>query len=331
MVRLNVLDKGYLNFSSYEINLKYNAIASTFSFQVLNPVLDDLFDFPRCEILKDDLPILTGTILIPELKSSAKPELARISGYSVAGVLEDVEIPTDLYPLQSDNLSLEEVAEKYTNPFDVNLAYTQNIETDMKAKYTKITADEGQNIKSFLNELASQKGIILTHNELGSLVFTRLEVDKLTPAAQFVDGSEGIKNMSLAINGQALHSKIVVIRQASTKNPDAGQSEIDNPYCNIYRPKTIILNTADVFDTGKAARKALSDELVNIKLTINTTEFVKPGNIISVKSDNLRIKKFTDFFVEECVITGNKVDENYTLSCVLKDVYSDGAVANIFN
>lgn len=331
MVRLNLIDKQYIYFSEYSIDLTYNAIASSFTFKVQKNVLDNLLDYPRCEIIKDEFPILTGTIIVPQLKVTSKPELITISGYSVPGVLEDVPIPIDLYPLQSDNLNLEEIAEKYTNPFDVNIAFTQNVEKDMKKKYNKIVADESETIKSFLNKLASQRGIILTHNELGSILFTRVEVDKLIPAEVFIEGDNGINSMTLDINGQSLHSKITILKQASLKNPDAGQYTINNPYCPIYRPNTLIHESGDIFDIKKAARKALSDELTAIKLTINTTKFVKPGNIIQVKSESLRLNELTDFFVEETNIKGNVKDETYTLTCVLKDVYSDNEVKRLIN
>lgn len=331
MVRLNIIDKQYVYFNEYTIELKYNTIASTFSFKIQKDILDNLLGYPRCEIIKDEFPILTGTIIVPQLKVTSKPELISISGYSVPGVLEDIPIPTDLYPLQSDNLNLEEIAEKYTNPFNVNIAYTQNVEKDMKKKYTKVVADESETIKSFLTKLASERGIILTHNELGSILFTRVEVDKLTPVGVFIEGDAGINAMTLDINGQALHSSITVLKQASVNNPDAGQFTIDNPYCDIYRPNTLIHDSGDIFDIEKAARKALSDELTAIKLTINTTKFIKPGNIIQVKSESLKLNSITDFFVEETIINGNVKDETYTLICVLKDVYSDNEVKRLIN
>jgi prophage tail gpP-like protein len=331
MVRLDILDKGFVNFSDYTISLKYNTIASTFTFSVLNFVLDDLFGYPRCEILKDGFPILSGVVIIPQLTSVAEPTLSKISGYTVAGILDDVEIPVDSYPLQSDNLNLSEIAEKYTNPFDVNVAFTQNVEKDMFKAYPKAVAENTQTIKDYLTELASQRGIILTHNELGSLVFTRVDVDALVPVEQFTDDTIGKDSMELQVNGQQLHNKITVIREASVDNPDAGEATVQNPYCPIYRPKTIITTTSDVFDVEKAARKALSDELTAIKLVIQTKRFVKPGNLVRVQSEKLRILKPVDWFVEECEINGTTIEENYTLTCVLKDVYSDNTVTNIFN
>ena len=57
----------------------------------------------------------------------------------------------------------------------------------------------------------------------------------------------------------------------------------------------------NVFNVEKSARKALSDELSSaIKLTINTTEFIPPGELVQVQSEKLRINKPIDFFVEEC-------------------------------
>ena len=330
MVRLNIEDKRYSNFSDYTINLKLNAIASVFKFNALNDILNNVIGFEKCEIFKDNDLLLTGYILVPQYKVTSKPELISISGYSLPGILEDVQIPVSLYPLQSDNLNLQEITRKYLSSFDIDAVFDDTIQTESLKNYKKIIADETQTIKSFLNELASQRGIILTHNEKGNLVFTRINVNTLIPVETFSEGDKGIYSMSLDISGQQLHSEITVIRQASRDNPDSAQSTIQNPYCSIFRPKVTTLSSGDLFDIDKAARRQLSNELTSITLTINTTKFIKPGNLITVTSESLKLNK-TEFIIQETEINGDVKDEKYTLKCVLKDVYSNNIVTRKIN
>ena len=74
----------------------------------------------------------------------------------------------------------------------------------------------------------------------------------------------------------------------------------------------------------------LSAELRNIKFNISTTKFVKPGNLIELKSESLGIKDFVELFVEQTDIKGDANGESYVLTCVLKEVYSMEKVKNIF-
>lgn len=309
-------------FSEYTIDLKFAAIASAFSFAGLKDFLPDISDYTEIKVMDGSDLILTGTIVNQSNVVSAMPQLIIASGYSLPGVLEDTNIVGNL---QSDNLTLKEIIDKVLQPY--GLSYVN--ETDLSKKYDKSVAEVTSTPKEYLNGLCSQQNIIMSHNENGEVVFTKLNVDELKPVVSISDNSE-LTKMELIRNGQAMHSEITVIRQASIKNPDAGQFTISNPYCNAYRPKTKILNSGDIFSVSDAARNELSSELTNITLIIDTLLFIKPGNLIEVQSDLLNIKK-SKWFVEQTKIKGTVSSETYTLTCVLSDVYSQNDVKNVLS
>ena len=328
-MRVVINNKEYSNFSSYNINLAYNSIASSFTITGLNHVILNPLSYPEIKIYDEsnDL-IITGRIVTPEYSDFASVNQITYSGYSLPGVLEDCNIPIELYPLQSDNLSLKQICDKLFTSFGISYVIDSIVSDEMNKKYTKSIAGEGQSIKDYINALASQRGVIMTHDRNGNVVFTRLNIANLKPVYYFEN--ESTVEMSLSFDGQAMHSEITIIRQASTDNPDAGQFTITNPYVDSYRPKVKVMSSGDIFDVRKASRQELSNELSTIKLNIKTKKYIKPGSIIQAKSERLLINKPTSFFVESTNIQGDVNGEKYTLVCSLPDVYSDNEVKSIF-
>lgn len=331
MIKVKVNGKQFSGFANYQIDLKFNSVASAFSLGVKQDIVKSMFDYPDCVITSEKNGLLiTGTIMAPSLKSSSKPESTQIAGYSKCGILEDCSIPISLYPLQYDNLSLGQITAKILNEFGLSFVSSPSVADEMNKTYEKTTSQPGETIKDFLNKLASQRGVILSNDRKGQLLYTRFAVNELKPVASFAVGRYGVSAMDLNINSQAMHSDITVMGQASD-NPDASEFTIKNPYVSKFRPIIKKLDSGDNFDAEKAARFELANEISNIKLTFNTTKFIYPGQLITVENSEINLTKPTEFFVQETSIKGTEKDEeHYTLTCVPKDVYTNSEAKNIF-
>ena len=331
-MKVVINNKEFRGFDKVGVNQKYNAIASTFSIVSNRELFDYYLEYPICQIYdENDKLILTGNMFAPKVKSTSQPNDLIYSGYSLPGILEDSSIPIDSYPLQFDNLSLLEITEKLIKPFNISFNIIGNIFNDLNKRYDKVLADPGTSIKQFINDLASQRNIYLSNNELGELIFTRYERNKFLPTEFYEEGQPGLKEANLNINSQVMHSEITVIKQANKDNPDGYQTTINNPYVERYRPIVLISNSGDLTDINKAARNALSNELSNIKFNLKTTRYSRPGTTIELKAPSLRLNKSTELMVQS--ISFNKTtqdNDDYNLVCVLPDVYTNEPVKNIF-
>jgi len=331
-MKLKISGKTFTNFSSYEINLIFNSVASTFSFDTQSDELKDLINFQQCEIFTDDNDLLiTGTILPTTLRSSTVKETVKVKGYSLPGVLEDCQIPVTLYPLQFDGLNLKEITEKILSIFPFSFQFSSSVAEIINKKYEKIESDPKKTIKEFLNELARQRNIILSHLPDGRLLYTKFAAS-LRTVDHFEIGMNGIEKMAIQINGQKLHNPIYVVGQSgSDENSDSTDAVIDNPYFEAFRPKVIVLSDGDEFDAETTARNELAKEVSSIKLTFQTTKFNKPGRLITVKNPEIRLNKATPFFIESVNIKGSSNEKDkYNYTCVPRAVYTDESVTNIF-
>ncbi len=336
-LRVKIRGKSFQYFNTFTLNLKYNAIASAFSidgiYDQMNIEQKNLFkplSYHDVEVFYQDEKLITGTALNNSTSIENKETTVGLSGYSKPGILEDCQIPTTIYPLQFDNLSLKEIIEILIKPFNLNLKIDTNI-TELASKiYEKTTAEAGQDIKGYLTDLASQRGLILSHDNLGNLLLTRPKINRPSIATY----REGVPStrISLSVNGQALHSKITVLRQASFDVDVAGEEIVDNTLISQFRPTTKEQTSGQNDQILNFAKNIRGSELRNIKLTVVTdrwrwydgkkSRIILPNNIIDIISPSNYIPNRTSFFVEDVDIEGTSEGEKATIKCVLPECFS---------
>lgn len=329
-------------FNNVELHLTYDGIASSFQFSFyFDPEDQNLIDlacvghYHLCTIEDKGELILQGYILSESFKSSSKRELASFSGYSLSGVLQDCTIPTSLYPLQNDGLTLAEITRKLIQPFGLQFEVDSSVASLVDSVYDTTTANESQTIASYLSELASQKNVILTHTPSGNLLYTRVKTN-LKPILE-LDNTGSDIGMSLTFNGQAMHSEITVIKQAAADGGNAGQATVSNPFVPyVYRPLVKVQNSGDDNDTELAAKNLLAAELKNLKLviTMNTWysngKLLRSNNLVSVRNPEIYIFKKTNFFIESVKLSGTVSSQTSTLTCYLPSVYDGSTPKYIF-
>lgn len=329
-------------FNQFKLNLQHASVASTFSFNFyFDPLNHDhkemacVSHYHVATLEHNGELLLTGYILSQGFNHKNVKELVAIGGYSLPGFLEDCEIPTSLYPLQSDGLTLRQIAQKLIKPFGLKMVVDPSVASKMDSVYDTSTASETQTIKGYLTELAAQKHVLLSHDAKGNLVFTSAKT-KQKPILEFKDGVIGT-TMTLAFDGQRMHSHITVQKQSDLEGGNAGESTVTNPYVPfVYRPKVKTQSSGTDIDTDLAARQMLAEELRNLKLTIVTDRWeidgkiIKPGNIISVINPEVYIYKKTLWFIESIEFIGDNKSVTATINCVLPEVYNGETPVSIF-
>lgn len=341
-IKNGIVDVFYFN--NFEVNLVFDSLASTFSFDFLfdpynkeHAELACVSHFHDCELKHNGATLITGRLLNQGFNESAVPEFSSFSGYSTPGTFEDCQIPPDLYPLQSDGLSVADIARKIANRFGIKVVIDPAVASDMGKAITKSTAEPTQTIKDYLTELTKQRHIVMTHDEKGNLFFTKAKMD-LKPILDLSDGMPGV-DMKLNFNGQGIHSHITVMKQASSKGGNAGQYTIQNPFCpvrKIYRPKVVTQTSGDDITIEETAKQELAAELKNIPLIVNLDRWeldsgiVRPNNTITVFSPKNYIFKKTKFFIERVNLKGDGKSTVAQLTCVLPEVYNGQVPKNIF-
>lgn len=342
---LKVDNKAVDHFNNFKLSLKFDSVASTFSFDFdYNPQSQEhkaLFrpgGFKSCTLEHNGELLLTGTTLANGSGSSSVPELQTIGGYSKPGILEDCEMPISAYPLQSDGLNLNQIANKICGAVGLKMVVDPAVQKLMSRVFETSTAKENQNLKSYLTSLAAQLNITITHTPKGELWFTKAKtIQEPLLNIDLTSGSIPGTSFALANNWQGMHESITVQKQADAEGGNAGQSTINNPYgAGSRRFRVKSQSSGDDITTGEAARNALSEELRGIKYTITTdrwqvnNKILKPNNIISVIDPVNHLYKKTLWFIESIDLEGTIASTTATINCCLPEVYNNNTPKNIY-
>ncbi len=328
-------------FNKFTLELKYDSVGSTFSFDSFfdpeNPDYRKAFrpsDYSDIVVEHNDELLLTGTLLSNTFVDEKKDSLISLGGYSTAGVFEDCQMPTTLYPLQSDGLSIREIAQKITNSFGVRMVVDSSVATRMNKVLETSTAKVTQTVKAYLASLTTQQNIVMSNTERGELLFTQAKTNQ-TPLINYEEGIPFPK-MTLGFDGQGMHSPITVMKEADTDGGNAGQTTLTNPFVNSFRPKVMVQTSGDDNDTLEAAKNVRATELKGITLTIDLDRWelngkiVKPNNVITVVNPKLFLYNKSTWFIESVTLTEDNKKQTSVIKCVLPSVYDGSTPKNIF-
>ncbi len=308
-----------------ELNIRYDSLVSDFAVSVyFNPndtkqkQLFKPLSYRTCTISDNGRRLLTGTVLSHSFVDGAETQLIRISGYSKTGVLEDSDIAGD-GAIQWNSSNLGEIANELVKPFGLKVLVDESVKDVVNSDYNTEAAKDSQTIKEILSTLASQKNVILTHDEFGNVLFTKVKVGEessaVTLAAGTVptpfsssvvgapeftatvvqqnlyqpvfnfDGTIPSVTMQLITNGQNMHSTITINKQADEYGGDAKSSATKtNPYCKPYRPRVNRQTSGKSVDTPFAARNALGIEIKNITLSVRMSSWYYGGKLARVNT-----------------------------------------------
>lgn len=303
-------------FTKFFMQMNFDAFASSFTITGEAGTMPQEMLYSDVEIYDDDDKLLlTGKLINYNVQIAANNHQVSLGGYSLGGLLEDVNVPNSMYPIQFNLMSLATIFKKLLDYFKLYYVIHPNVADILNKVVLKTGVSPNQSIKSFIAAQCSNSHVFVTHDEKGVIHFLRpTEQD----AIDINEDDDNITSLSYRINGQMLHSPITVRKQVGTT--DIGHTTIKNPYCTIDRPTTKIMHNGFHKDLNAAARNYLSAEMAGIKFYIVTTRFIKPGSLVTLTSKTIGIEK-KKLFVENIRINKTPTNVEYSISCVPKEVF----------
>lgn len=339
MIELRVNNKKYSYFETVDVSLKLDSVASTFNltgyFDTNDPEKRKLIkplSYQDCEIWIIDNrfnineKLITGTILNVGIQTSKNITSTTVSGYSKTGILEDVNIPISIYPIQYDNSNLIQITKKITDYFGLRLKVFDNAFSDALKPFKKSSIEPSMTIKEYLTSLCKQRNITLAHDNEGRLLLYKIEA-KISSKVSISENDINVMSISISPNAQGIHSECTVFRQATKESNNTGETTINSPFVSQNRPIVMVLTDGDINDTSKYANRILSSEAKNFPVTIVLQDWLIKGKIvrsgfyIEVDAPSIFIQK-TKMIVESVDFTQDKSKKTMTITAVLPCVYT---------
>jgi hypothetical protein len=337
-MKVKINGKYYINFNNLAISQKLDSVASSFSFTTtFNPEDDNHkelvrpFAFHKVEIYNDeDMLFLTGVIVNQSFKSSAKPQDVSLSGYSLAGVLEDCTLAYSDYPLEMNDLTLRQIIQRMIKKFGLRLYVDSSVAGLADKVYEKAVAEVDETVKSFISKLTSQRNIILGHNPQGDLVLFR---PRNTGEPRYSIIPENGIDMSLDISGQGIHSHIWMTTQPTEEDYDVERVDLAvNPMVSAFRPLVKKATSGEEVDNEPGASNVMADELKNIKFKLKLDRWLilDCGNIIELMNPEIYLPNRTRLMVQGMQFFENTKGRTMEIDLVLPETFSGAKIKNLF-
>lgn len=368
---VKIFDRVVTEIVSIKIENNYDSMASLFELRAyFNPdskkhkELYKPMKYKPITISEGNFRLLTGTILNHKFSSDSKTHPMTITGYSQTGVFEDCKADPGL-PLQFDGLTLFEIVKKIVNYYNLEVVSPSDPEVlaRINLPFSEITQDSDITLKEYMSKLASERGVYISHDRLGRVTFSRLNIKKSRVAYRYdiservlpklkeinelpgdpiEEISKGKISMELGVDGQQQHEFIHMRGQQSVEGGDNGvEGEISNPLVSIFRRTTVTQESGDENDLTYALQNELGKEIKNIELTIKLNRFtwnyggleddlIVPNTMITVRNPEIYLYNTTLFFVRSVIFTEDAKGKTATVHCVLPGSFAGTDITNPF-
>ena len=277
-------------------------------------------------MLLNDKLIITGTILPvdPSLDDSNR---VGVSGYALAGVLNDCSIPFDKYPAEYNNQTLEQISKTIAGFFGLSVFFTE----PSGAAFDRTALGITDTPLNFLISLAKKKGFLISSRADGGMLFrkarTTITANKTTTLKE---GHTPLLSVSPSINPQDFYSSITGVAPL-TVGSQFESATINNPFLtDVLRPHIYEvdeeLSGADLQKAVKWKMGLMFAEALKYQVSVQGWRDER-GNIwetntfINLTAPSVMINKETTFIVES--VNFNRSDgDTAELSLALPESYS---------
>ena len=228
-----------------EITRSFDTIADTFTLTApwdprneVNRRVFKPFSYKPFSLYVGGERMMSGTIISHEPESAANKEEIIISGYSQPGILADVNLPPTMYSFETDGLTLQQIAENIARPFGITVKFLADAGPVFKDG-DKIDIEPTQTIYGFLIVLARQRGLVISSDVQGAMIFQGTTTEQATETIRA--GEQPFVKGGAKYNGQMRFSEITALGTEVISGAGASGSIEDKTMLDakISRPKVI--------------------------------------------------------------------------------------------
>lgn len=278
---LNIDGRKIQSFEKIVINHDFNTIAATFAVSGVKGTNISKLYHKKALILEDNGGFALSGIITDVFESDNPiPEKPNISGYSEAGILEDVTVSMQDYPLELSKVTIVDVVEKWAKRYiNGNDFFVKDFEDSINMLFKTVTAEPTENVKSIINRLATSRGLFMTYATDGTGSQLRFYTNPIEFAPRY-NLEKFLTNIEYSTAARELHSHITIHLQGSE-----GDSQIftaQNPLANSFRPISYVMTEGEGRFINSYAYKKIAAELLNITCNFTSAKIMRTGGIIKI-------------------------------------------------
>tara|TARA_R110002153_G_C13332612_1_gene498606 strand:- start:24329 stop:25564 length:1236 start_codon:yes stop_codon:yes gene_type:complete len=192
------------------------------------------FSYKPIQITVGGTVLFTGTMVGVNPALGNEQKTVSVSGYSLAGVLNDCTPPSsNTEKLEFNGQGLKEIATSLAAPFGVGVEF----QAEQGAVFDRVASDPSKKILSFIADLAKQRNLIVSSTKDGKLLFLK-SVEAGKPVANLSQGNSPLTSVEPFFSPQDYHSHISGIEPVVVGSTGS-QYTVKNPrLLGVTRPLT---------------------------------------------------------------------------------------------
>jgi len=277
--------------------------------------------------------ILTGVLLAPESSASPEKKEVLIRGYSKPGILNDCMMPISSFPLEFNNQTLEQITPVLCKPYGLKYKFL----SPSGNPFEKVSIDIDKNIFSFLSGLSIQKGLLLSNNNQGNLIFWKSGTGN--SIASFKEGELPFISCNPLFNYQSLFSHITGIT-STTETKDSVKYTYENKYLSkmgILRNYNFIAEDSkdsEIKQVVLSKAGQMFGDCVSYQLSVQghrdrNGNLYEKNKLISLHSPNAMIYNETILLIKSLTMSHATTGDTTSFNLVLPGSYT-GVIQEVF-
>ncbi len=277
------------------------------------------FQYQNVNILADGSRLFTGTAVTILPDDGVDAVTISVDGYAKAGVIGDCQVPPINYPIEFQGLTLRQMAQQLAGYFGLTAVFANS---DGYA-FDQVALKTNQNIFDFLTSLAKERGLVISSNEDGNLLFQKTSSDYVGDITTAVTSAKPQQ-----LNGQGIFSDYTAMG-ATVPGLGADSFTVVDNRIGVVRP--FVFNTdgaADADTAGDAQAKAGRAYGEAISYTANIPswrgpngEIWKANTLCDYQNPKIFINRKTRFLIKSVSLDKTPNSETAVLTLVLPDSF----------
>jgi prophage tail gpP-like protein len=315
------------------------------------------FSYRTVEVKLDNVVQFTGSMVCVEPALDADSRTVKVQAYSRPAVLVDAMIPPDFHGTQWSGLHLLAIAQRLCAPFVITAKFADERSAaagnqssfavaagtdaelkkalaDLEKSFAKVKIEPDGKIFDFLCELVKQRGLVISNDAAGNLVFQKSTYTGAAVAA-LAEPSEGEKasvplSVTSHFNPQGYCSHVTTIIAAKRGVKPVRWTAV-NPFLrDVLRPTCLRCDDAKPGDApalaqahlGRMFGNAASWEVELPTIIDPQGRYYRPNTTLVLKAPSAMIYGRHEFLIRSVTKRQDKDGTTCTLQLVLPGAFS---------
>lgn len=312
-----------------KITLSLDSI-DTFSFttpfQKNNPAFRENFQpatYKSVQLFLNDEQLLNGQLISRNTDLAGKK--LSLGGYSKPGILNDLPVPADKFPLEFKDQDLRSIAAKLLGFYRLSLQFQG---TAGPAFTPAVAMEPGQKILEFLISLANNRKLLISNTIEGKLNFFVPGISQvITPLKQ---GAVPLKNFSVSYDEQKFYSSVTGFGAGDFgRAPESFTVEIP-AFKDINRPFIYTVSEAQGAELKSAVELKAGRLLAEaFKITADVhgwrgknKKVWFPGDFVTIEAPGTFFYRETKLMIRTVNLSQTATEDSVSLELVFPGIYS---------